>query len=78
MREQVVDMIVKSTGKDVEIKSDDMNLINVGFLDSLSMMQLIDEIENFYHIEVDGEDIIPENFDTVNHIIETVSRYINE
>lgn len=78
MREQVVDMILDSTGKEFEIKSDDMNLIDVGFLDSLSMMQLIDEIEEAYNIEVDGEDIIPENFDTVNHIIETISRYINE
>lgn len=50
-----------------------------GIIDSLEMMALIMELENAFGIEIDGEDIIPENFMTLSTIAEMIERYqVNE
>ncbi|WP_032603443.1 phosphopantetheine-binding protein [Campylobacter jejuni] len=40
----------------------DNNLIENGFIDSVDIMNLVAEIEKFYQITLDFDDITPENF----------------
>ncbi len=50
------------------------DLVELGLLDSLSVMRLIDFLEDTYDIEVDGEDVVPENFTTIEAIGALVER----
>ena len=67
MEEKVLEIIKKF--KDTENIQIDTDLIHLGILDSLSMMELLFALEDEFKIEVDGEDIIPENFTTVKTIV---------
>ncbi|MCT4596772.1 MAG: acyl carrier protein [Vallitalea sp.] len=43
-------------------------LLEEEILDSLGIMYLVASLEDTYDIEINGEDIIPENFQNVNSI----------
>ena len=51
-----------------EIRPDD-SLIGNGILDSLSLLQLIVFIEERYGIKVEDEEVTPNNFQNINHIV---------
>ncbi len=44
------------------------DLVTDGILDSLDIMRLITELENNFEIEIDPEDIISDNFESVDAI----------
>jgi acyl carrier protein len=46
----------------------DESLTSAGVIDSIGLIQLIDHIEERFHIEVPLELITPENFDTLKDI----------
>jgi acyl carrier protein len=48
------------------------SLVESGVIDSLSLLRLISFIEEEFGIVVDDDEVIPENFDTVNVIVELV------
>jgi acyl carrier protein len=50
------------------------NLIARGIVDSMSLVRLISFIEEIYEIKVRDEDMVPENFSSLNKI----SRFIAE
>lgn len=49
-------------------------LIDDEIIDSLELMELISEIEEEFNVEIEMEDIIPENFNTVAAIWELINR----
>lgn len=52
--------------------SDDESLLEAGIIDSFSMVDLISQLEKTYDIKIDEDDMMPENFDSVNAIAEFV------
>lgn len=48
------------------------DLLGSGILDSLGMVQLIAFVEKEFKVEVGPEDMVIENFMTVNHIVNYV------
>jgi acyl carrier protein len=44
------------------------NLIERGIIDSMSLVRLISFLEENYEIQVQDEDIVPENFSSLNKI----------
>lgn len=52
---------------------DKSNIIEAGIIDSLGIMQLVEFIENKFSLKVKDEDIIPDNFES----IETISSFID-
>lgn len=44
------------------------SLIENGILDSVKMLSLIDFIEEFFGIQVDEDELIPEHFDSISAI----------
>ncbi|MCM1157866.1 MAG: acyl carrier protein [Bacteroidales bacterium] len=50
------------------------NFIEDGYLDSFDLVTLISEIEEKYGISIDGLDIIPENFETVEAIVKLINK----
>ena len=52
-----------------------LDLIKGGIIDSLAIMQMIGELDDTFDIELDVDDIIVENFNSVQHIVDLVNRY---
>lgn len=62
------------TGNDL-IKCDD--LITTGIIDSLQIVEIIAAIEDEYNIQIEGDDIDPDNFVNVITMKKMVDKYIN-
>jgi acyl carrier protein len=52
-------------------------LIEKGLIDSIGIMKLITFMEENYSIEIDEEDLIPENFETISALSAFVVRKRN-
>jgi acyl carrier protein len=50
------------------------NFIEDGMLDSFDVVSLVAELEENFNIAIDGEDILPENFASIESIKELVSK----
>jgi len=62
------------TGADDKDLDNDDPLIDKGIIDSMGMLELIAFAEEEYNIEVEDEEVIPDNFGTVNKL----SAYVNK
>jgi len=70
MKEQILKFLYDDNLKDEFDGLDhDDSLLELGIIDSVKMMELIDFIEKTYGISVDDDDLYPENFDTLNAIV---------
>jgi acyl carrier protein len=49
------------------------SLVSSGVIDSLAILRLIAFLEEKFAIVVEDDEVIPENFDTVNMIVEMVA-----
>ena len=50
------------------------DFIEDGYLDSFDMVSLVSDLEAEYDCFIDALDILPENFNTVEHIIDVVKK----
>ena len=50
----------------------DSNLVQEGIIDSFDIMNIVKEIESSFGIELDPDDIIIENFNTVDAIVNLI------
>ncbi len=53
---------------------DDQSFLDLGVLDSTGVIELVSFLEETYGIQVDDEEMIPENLDSLNNI----ERYVGE
>ena len=49
--------------------NEDLNFIEQGMLDSFDIVSLVTALDEEFGISIDGMDILPENFSTVESII---------
>ncbi len=68
----IVDELLMGVG--VAKIDSDLDLISRGYIDSLAMMQLILFIEERFDVKVGEEEVLPENFRTLDRIVEFVER----
>ena len=54
--------------------ADDASLLDAGIIDSLGVMELVTFVGNAFKVTVPPEDIMPENFDSVQKLAAYVSR----
>ncbi len=47
---------------------DDESFLEAGVVDSLGVVELVSFVEETYDIEVPDDDIVPDNFDSVNNL----------
>jgi acyl carrier protein len=52
-----------------------VNFIEYGLLDSFDIVTLVTALDEEYNISIEGKDIIPENFSSVNAILNLLSKY---
>lgn len=56
--------------------SNSVDFVNDGLLDSLQIFEFMNLLEEVFQISIDGEDIIPENFQTVESILQLIQKQL--
>ena len=67
MREQIIKILT-----DLRPEFDftaNVNFIEEGMLDSFDVINLVSDLDSTFGISIDGVDIVPENFATVDSIV---------
>ena len=54
--------------------SDDASFLEEGIIDSMNVMELIAFVEECFRIQINDDDITPDNFDSVSRIAAFVER----
>lgn len=49
-------------------------LVEDGFFDSLEIMSIVTEVSEKFHIEIDPEDIITENFNSLEMMLKVIEK----
>ncbi len=75
-KEQVKKVLI-DLKQEIEPMLDSKSLVSDGILDSLDIMRLIMELENEFDIEIDPEDVLSENFESVEAIIGLIEKCRN-
>lgn len=53
-------------------------LIDDGILDSLNIISIVTEVNDFFGIEINVNDLLPENFNSASALYELVEKLQNE
>lgn len=69
--------ILKGLRPDVDFEKED-KLIDNGVLDSFDLVALVGEINEAYDVEVEFEDMEPENFNSVENMYAMIEKLQNE
>ena len=66
-REQII-KILSELRPEFDFTQEGVNFIEEGMLDSFDMVNLVNDLDSTFGISIDGVDILPENFGTVEAI----------
>ncbi len=66
--EQKIIKILTELRPEFDFTQSGINLIEEGMLDSFDIVNLVSELDSTFGISIDGVDILPENFATVDAI----------
>jgi acyl carrier protein len=68
MKDQII-KILTELRPEFDFTQEDVDFIEEGMLDSFDIVSLVDELEEVFGIKIQGIDVIPSNFSTVDNII---------
>ena len=73
MRERV---LAVCNGVDPSIDFEAGNLITGEVLDSVTLVEIVSELMEEFDIDIPYEDIVPENFDSIDAMVDVVEKYV--
>ena len=53
--------------------NDDDSFLDGGVLDSMGILELIDYLDEGFGIKVEGDELVPDNLDSINSLIKFIS-----
>ena len=62
-------------GEDIDLK-DDTSFLEEGIIDSTGVLELIEYLEEEFNIQIDDEDLIPENLDSLNNLEQFIAKLL--
>ena len=68
MKEKII-KILTDLRPEFDFSQEGVNFIEEGMLDSFDVVNLVDALDTEFNIVIDGVDIVPENFSTVDTIV---------
>ncbi len=77
MKEQIIE-ILTNLRPEFDFSQESINFINEGMLDSFDLVVLVSELEQNYNIAVDGVDVVPENFESIEAIENLINKSIKK
>lgn len=75
--DEVVDILNQLNGGSEIVVESNEDLFDKEILDSLQMVNMVSLIEEKFEIKIDVEDLIPENFSTVNGIVNYIKNRVS-
>lgn len=69
--------ILKDLRPDVDFENAN-NLIDGGILDSFDIVSLVGELNDTFDVDIDVEDLLPENFNSPSAMMELVNKLLEE
>ena len=76
MREQIM-KILKGVRSDVDFENETA-LIDNGVLDSFDIISIVGEFNDAFDVEINADDLLPENFNSVAAMVELISKLQEE
>ncbi len=76
--ENVVVQVVRKVGNGLPSDYKGIDLFQAGVLDSLAVMQMISELDEAFDIDIDVDDVIAENFNSLDNITKMVQKYLEK
>jgi len=73
MKEKII-KILTDLRPEFDFTQTDIDFIEEGMLDSFDMVALVADLEKEFNVKIDGVDIVPENFGTVEAIENLLKR----
>ncbi len=70
----IKDFLLDTVIKEVDTITDEQQLIDSGLIDSISIVNVILFLEKQFKISFGEEDMLPENFETLNAMVDTVEK----
>lgn len=68
--------ILKELRPDVDF-TEEKDLIDGGILSSFDLMSLVEELSDAYDIDIEMDDIVPENFNSAEGIYRLIQRVVS-
>lgn len=73
MKEKIIE-ILTDLRPEFDFTDESLNFIEEGMLDSFDVVSLVDALDTEFNIVIDGVDIVPENFSTLESIAELLKK----
>lgn len=73
MKEKIIS-ILTDLRPEFDFTQTDVDFIEAGMLDSFDMIALVSDLENQFGIKIDGIDVVPENFGSVEAITNILTK----
>jgi acyl carrier protein len=73
----LIQFVKENTFKDTDLLTDTTLLFQEGLFDSMGFALLIDFIEEKFGIQTEDEDMVEENFESINAIVDYIQRKKN-
>jgi len=77
IRERIRDYIIEATLSDGNAIQDDTLLFDQGIFDSMGLLQLIDFLREEFDVHTDDNELVIENFESLNSIVRYVLNKIS-
>lgn len=65
--------ILKDINPDLDYEKE-TSLVDDGLFDSLEVMTIVTEIDDRFHVEIDPDDVIAENFNSLEMILKLIEK----
>ncbi|QDT29339.1 acyl carrier protein [Gimesia panareensis] len=65
-------------GEDPESLQNDDSFLETGIIDSTGVLELVAFIEDQYDVQVDDDELVPENLDSINCLIDFIESKLKE
>lgn len=78
-RKQIRDFVVENAlfGASETALDDNDSFLEKGIIDSTGILELVSFVEEEFGVEVKDEELVPENFDSVNKLSDYIERKTN-
>jgi acyl carrier protein len=74
LKQQIIDILTEAR-PEFDFQAEANGFIEKGMLDSFDIIVIISEIEEKFDISIDGDQILPENLDSIDAISKLVTRF---
>ena len=73
MKDRII-AILTEIRPEFDFSEEGLDFIEEGMLDSFDIVSLVDSLDTEFGIKINGVDIVPENFSTIEGIMQLVSK----